>query len=431
MEKMFRMKKIKNSLCWGALSVFALSSCVNENVDLENIGKGMGVMELNVDIVQPQSRAVTEVSSYPVKIYNADGLLVESYDAVSNVPSKITLNVGNYTVVSHTPGGIEKRMTYPYYKGSKDVEILKGITSPVEVLCKMQNSPISVSYGQDFQDVFASWEITLDDGLGGNTVLSFTNTTSTAPVYWYFGEEGVKELIVNFRGTTKEGSTVVARNTLTKDDSDTHYDNDRENFCGGDALSLNFTPVESNEGEISSIAINANVTFTETNESINVVVVDKPNMDDPGNDPNPGGNDDKITLNLPAPISFPWLGADDVDKSLGNTYIAAVDGLKSIVVKVESSSQGMIVNLGKIKDNHGVDFVGGAEIVGNKKLEDFFVKELNQPLSVPSQGDKSFTFPIGNFFDMLQVLKGEHTFNLTVTDMNDVVKTGKVVITIQ
>ena len=123
MKMMFRIMNIKSSLLTGALSVVALTSCVSENVDLGNDSKEVGALELNVDIVKPQSRAITEVDNFPVVIYDADGKQVNSYEAVSAVPAKITLNVGNYTVVSHTPGIISKKMTYPYYKGSKDVEI--------------------------------------------------------------------------------------------------------------------------------------------------------------------------------------------------------------------------------------------------------------------------------------------------------------------
>ena len=91
--------KIKNSLLFGALSVVAFTSCVNENVELNNDNKGKGALELNVDIVKPQSRAVTEVDYFPVAIYDAEGKQIASYESVTAVPSKITLNVGDYTVV--------------------------------------------------------------------------------------------------------------------------------------------------------------------------------------------------------------------------------------------------------------------------------------------------------------------------------------------
>ena len=433
METMYKMKNIKSSLLLGALSVVALSSCVSENMDMDKIGKEMGALELSVDLVQPKTRAVSEVDDYPVYIFDAAGNQVESYNTVAEVPSKITISVGNYSVVSHTPGTLKKKMSYPFYKGTQDVEVIKGITSSVDVLCKMENSPIAVSYDQDFRDVFASWEITIDDGLGGNTVLSFTNTTSTAPVYWWFGDEGVRELTVNFRGITKEGSSVVARNTLTKDQADTHYDNDRENFGGGDALNLNFKPIESTEGKVNSITINASVTFTETNETISVVVVDKTNMDDPnggggGDVPQPG--DDKITLTIPAPVTLSSDEAVTADPTSGDVVMSAEKGLKSVMVKVNSSSDEMMEQLGAVAEGYpGVDLVNGCEVVGNQNLV-AFLGGLGKTITVPTEGDKNYTFPVGQFYGFLGLLPGTHNFVMTVTDMDGNTKTGTVKVTI-
>lgn len=430
MKTMFRIMNIKNSLLLGALSVVALTSCVNENIELNNVGKEKGALELNVDIIKPQSRAVTDVDYFPVVIYDAEGKQVASYESVSAVPSKITMNVGNYTVVSHTPGIISKKMSYPYYKGSKDVEILKGVTSAVNVLCKMQNSVITVGYNDEFKSVFASWEITLNDG--GETALSFDNTSSTAPIYWYFGEEGAAELTVNFRGTTKEGSTVVARNTLTKDQADESYDDDRANFCGGDALALNFKPTESTDGKISSIVITADVTFTETNSNVNVVVVDKTNMDDPGNDPgnDPNPGDDKITLTIPAPVTLSADDAATADPSSGDVVMSAENGLKSIMVKVNSSSDEMMEQLGAVAEGYpGVDLVNGCEVVGNQNLV-AFLGSLGKTITVPAEGDKNYTFPVGQFYLFLGILPGEHNFVMTVTDKDGNKKTGTVKVTI-
>lgn len=425
MNTMFRIMNIKKSLFLGALSAVALTSCVSENVDIDNIGKEKGVLELSVDLVKPQSRAVSEVTSFPVAIYNAEGNQVYYYNTVAEVPSKITTSIGKYTVESHTPGGIEKKMTYPYYKGTKEVEVLKGVTSAVEVICKMENSIIAVNYDQEFKEVFSTWEVTISDG--SSTALSFTNSSSAAPVYWWFGEEGAEELTVNFRGTTKEGSTVVARNTLTKDQADESYDDDRSNFCGGDALTISFKPAESTDGHISSIVITANVTFTETNEDVNVVVVDKSGMEGGGNDPIiPIPGDDKITLNLPQNMTV----SAATDKSLGDTYIKCENGIKSIKVNIQSTSGEMMESLNDLNTNYGVNFIAGAEIVGNQSMVQLF-EDLNQPLTVPNQGDIDYTFPIGNFFGLLGFLSGQHTFNMTVEDMDGNKKSGVLVLTVE
>ena len=134
-------------------------------------------------------------------------------------------------------------------------------------------------------------------------------------------------------------------------------------------------------------------------------------------------------MNLPAPISFPILGADDVSPSLGDTYLAATAGFRSITVSISSTSAEMNSSLAALSTEYGVDFISGAEIVDNQNVVELF-DSLGQPLSVPTQGDTSYNFPIGNFFGFLQVLAGSHTFYLTVTDMQGNTKSGSVNITI-
>lgn len=425
--------KLKYSLLIGCLAITALGACVSENQELDDTTGEKGRIALSVSRVEPMStRATTTVNDYPVNLYDSEGTKIKSWDAVSDIPATYVLSVGNYVAESHTPGTIQKKMTTPYYIGKADVEIQKDITTNANIICKMANSPITLHYDADFLSVFTAWSVTIDDG--GELALSFSNSDGTAPatIYWHF-EDQTEALTLNFRGTTKEGSTVAARNVLTKDQAEQQYDGDTQYFTGGDAVVINFTPVESTSGHVTSITIKATVTFTETNSTCTLEVTDDGTLE-----PGTGGDtpvtpstpsDDAITLDLPDPISYPFLGAASVDKKLGDTYIAAEKGLKSIVVKIESTSDDMISSVGDLNTNYGVDFINGAEIVGNQKVVDLF-KDLNQPLSVPEEGDTEYTFPIGNFFELLQVLTGEHTFLLTVKDMDGNTTNGSVTITI-
>ena len=420
--------RISSKLLLGAMSISALTACTSETFDGFG-GKETGVAQFNIDIKNPESRAVSETRDFPVKIYNAQGEKVFSYDAASLIPEKVIMEVGNYTVESNTPGIIRKTMTEPYYKGTEPMEILKGITTNVEVICKMQNSLISVSYGEDFKQVFSSWEITISDNVDTN--YGFTQNTGSS-IYLYFGEEGAKELTVNFRGVTTEGSTIASRSKLTKNQADESYDDDRENFTGGDALKLNFTPTESTEGKITDILINADVVFEETTSDVIVDVIDKPGFGEGEGggseepiDPTPG-DDNAITLNLPSNMTV----SSDTDPALGDTYIKADNGLKSIKVKVSSTSEDMLSSLQALSAGYGVDFIAGAEVVQNQQLVNLFTK-LGQPLTVPNEGDTEYTFPIGNFFGMLVILPGDHTFDLIITDMNGNTKSGKLVLTVE
>lgn len=422
--------KIYNNILAGTLTLMAFASCMSEDLESKfTAGGDQGTLELGVELLQPARRDVSTVN-FPVVIKDASGSVVKEYATVAEVPASIVMAVGSYTVESHTPGEIAKSMSNPYYKGASDVEIVKDVTSPVNVVCKMANSQVSINYDEEFRNVFTAWEVTIDDG--SETALSFTQSSKTNTIYWYFGETGVKQLVVNFRGTTTTGNTIAARNVLTKNQSSTGgYDDDNTNFTGGDLITLNFAPTESTEGNITGITLTANVVFDETAEDINVGVIDVPGLNDPtGGGDNPGGGDTEgITLNLPADIAMAVMGADDLDTSLGDTYIAAGAGLKSIKVRIESSSNDMNKSLQDLNKEYNVDFLTGAEIVENQNVVLLF-NSLEQTLSVPEQGDKEYTFPIGNFFAMLQVLVGEHRFHLTVTDMNGNTQSGSLLITV-
>ena len=407
----------------------SLASCVSEEISTTKSGEG--VMTLDVELLKPQAtRADVNTSEFPVVIYNAEGTAVKSFSQLADVPKQVPLEVGKYTVESHTPGMMEKIMTAPYYKGTEDVTILKGINSKADVVCKMANGSFTINYSSAFITDFSSWDITIDDG--GESALHFSNTDGNDPAIIYMAfEENVSKLTVNFKGKTTAGNTISASNTLTKVAASEKYDDDNTDFSGGDAIVINFEPVASSEGNITGVTLTADIRFEEHEEWISMEVGDKeggfvPDTPGPGPD-EPGGGE--ITMNLPAPISFPILGADDVSPSLGDTYLAATAGFRSITVSISSTSADMNNSLAELSTQYGVDFISGAEIVDNQNVVALF-DSLGQPLSVPTQGDTSYNFPIGNFFGFLQVLAGSHTFYLTVTDMQGNTKSGSVNITI-
>ena len=421
--------KRKNILSICLLAATSLASCVSEEISTTKSGEG--VMTLDVELLKPQAtRADVNTSEFPVVIYNAEGTAVKSFSQLADVPKLVPLEVGNYTVESHTPGMMEKIMTTPYYKGTEDVTILKGINSKADVVCKMANGSFTINYSSAFITDFSSWDITIDDG--GESALHFSNTDGNDPAIIYMAfEENVSKLTVNFKGKTTAGNTISASNTLTKVAASEKYDDDNTDFSGGDAIVINFEPVASSEGNITGVTLTADIRFEEHEEWISMEVGDKeggfvPDTPDPGPD-EPGGGE--ITMNLPAPISFPILGADDVSPSLGDTYLAATAGFRSSTVSISSTSAEMNSSLAALSTEYGVDFISGAEIVDNQNVVELF-DSLEQPLSVPSQGDTSYNFPIGNFFGFLQLLAGSHTFYLTVTDMQGNTKSGSVNITI-
>lgn len=422
------MNIFKISLMSSAIGL-GLSSCVSEELSSGLEGKENGSMSINVDMLRPSSTRAIDTKDFPVKITSIkDNKVVKTYDKASEVPNKITLPVGYYYAEAHTPGELQKIMTTPYYKGRDDFEILQGINTKSTVTCKMANGSFKVKYSDEFASAFATWTISIDDGT--ESVIQFTNEDGLTPstIYMTF-EENVNFLTTNFKGTTTSGNKISTSNKLTKKQASEQYDNDDEYFSGGDAIVINFSPVESTEGDITGITLNANISFEETEKWYDMEVTDKGaggDNDNPGGG-NTGGDSSTITLDLPSNM----IVDASTDPSLGDTYIYAENGIQSITVGITSTSPEMIASLQDLAENYeGVDFLSSTEIVENQTVVTLF-NDLGQSLDVPTKGQESYTFPIGNFFLLLAFLPGEHTFSLTVTDMNGNSKSGSLTLTVE
>ena len=412
----------------GSFIGLAFASCANEGFPTSE----EGTMSLSVNKVAPAATRAVETADFPVAVYSLNtNQVIASYKRADEVPSKIKMKTGEYYAEAHSPLQLKKIMDAPYYAGCDTFEILQNINTISNVVCRMANGSITVRFSDDFMTVFKSWTVTIDDG--SETAIVYTyDQDGLLPATKYINfEDNVKELNVQFFGVTEKGNRISTANILTKRQASEQYDSDNECFSGGDCIVVNFNPVESTEGDITGLTITANIQFEESEESFELEVEDKITADGPGSGegetPGGSGDSDAITLDLPEDM----IVTATTDPALGDTYIAAEHGIKSIMVKMSSTSDAMMGSLADLAGNYeGVDFAAGAEVVGNQNMVDLFT-ELGQTLAVPSEGDLEYTFPIGNFFTLLSVLSGEHNFTLTITDMQGNTKNGKLKLTVE
>lgn len=412
---------ISKKILLGSFIGLAFASCANEGFPTSE----EGTMSLNVDKVVPTATRAVETASFPVAVYSlSTNQVIASYKRADEVPAKVKMNTGEYYAEAHSPLQLKKIMNDPYYAGRDTFEILQNINTISNVICRMANGSITVRFSDDFMTVFKSWTVTIDDGSETAIVYTYDQDGLLPATKYIRFEDNVKELNVQFFGVTAKGNRISTANILTKRQASEQYDSDNENFSGGDCIVVNFSPVDATDGDITGISITANIQFEESEENFTLEVEDKilAGGGDNNDDENLGGGDsDAITLNLPADMVV----SDGTDPALGNTYIAAEYGIKSIKVKMSSTSDAMMGSLAGLAENYeGVDFAAGAEVVENQNMVALF-SELGQTLAVPSVGDFEYTFPIGNFFTLLTVLPGEHSFTLIITDMQGGTKNGK------
>lgn len=430
--------KLFNIFSLGVLMACAFSSCEMKKEltsDLEESFE-MGALELDVTVKQPvsNSRAESNVptNDFPVVIQGtSEGIedVKKEYNTVDGVPETIQVPVGNYNVSSHTPGELQKKMDAPYYAGNTDITVTKDIETVANVVCKMANSRIQVNYGDGFKTSFKSWTITVDDG--SETALTFTNEDENpAPVYWLFGEN-VKSITVNITAITNDGNTVRDRRVFTKSDASENYEDVGDSFTGGDAIEINMGITESATGNVTGITIEANITFENHEDTVDIPTVDEDDSDE-STEPTPTPDEGNVTLNLPDDVTYSK-SADDAPAS-ADAYIASEAGLDKIIVTIVAGNdafQAILVDLTMdgqsfLSENGGVDLIDNSDF-GN------IVSTVGS--EAPTDGCKEYTFPIGAFFTFLNAAGAtdsgkSHEFHITVTDKNGNEATGVFKVTI-
>lgn len=433
------MRRI-NIIAAGTMTLALLASCEmkEELWGSSDNNKETGSVELTVSTRRPadMTRVLNEeTKDFPVKIAGKENSetadVVREFSTVASMTSAVILPVGEYVVYSHTPGDIAKKMPSPYYDGNATLTISKGITSSIEVVCKMKNSRIQMQYGDDFKAAFQSWTITIDDG--NNSVLSYTEAAGndgSTPIYWYFEEEKINAIKVNIRAKTKDGNTVSESRIFKKSDASESYENISDFFGGGDAVVIKMGAIAASSGYVTGITINTDISFEDVNgETVTIPVDGESIIITPDPEPEPEPSDD-------AP-SFSCIdnGVDIFQTGISYSMSAA-DWNSNLKILINTPKKMKSLKVTIVGGNEGfsgtVDEMGftDRELVGDTELESL-LGGLGVNVPMPKAGVTSYEFPIGQFFTMMNIYgptvdadqteydpdgKEYHTFSLTVTD---------------
>lgn len=325
----------------------------------------------------------------------------------------IELPIGTYEVVSHTPGEMEREMSFPYYKGNVELTVGSKIAQ-TQITCTMQNSRILMVYSDNFKDKFSEWTITIDDGTDNTLKFEYKNdnqSLNNEAVYWAISEN-CPTLTISIKAITKTGAAVSDSRTITKPDG--AADN---NWVGGDALTITMEPIEDNTGDVSGISIEIDSFF----ETVKGDVIEAPLGDE---DDTPTTDGPSITSDyLESGISYTikqnpdWVEDDGLPTKYNvvsapekaEVTISAPKGFESIDVKIKA---------------HG-GFALAASLIGLTDGVDILSPELDESLkpllNLPIEDDATiYKLDIANFFSMMAMYGPTGTipydFEITVTE---------------
>lgn len=422
-------------------SVFTSCEMKDELVGGKKVPTETGYVELGLGLKEEQPARATNdkiVSSFPVIITNKDPELSStnhSFDSFGTMTNPLMLPVGSYTVEAHSPEDFENVMDTPYYKGTSDLTITKGITSDVQVVCKMLNTKIQMIYSDEFKAEFKSWNITFDDGKS-NTLTFSSSTPDKTSSYWYLGETGVATLRMNITAVTVDDVTVTDTKSFTKTDAGVSYDDDNDNFVGGDQLFITLNPDGGSASEPEKPEIGFDVkfeiAFTKSGESgtveipVDGTVEDDDNDDNPGTITPPADSDNEITISdrgtgylidgvvIAGPEDLP---TEEKPIAIDMNVPA---GIESVYVKLETGNsefEGLAGELGLTEGN-------GANLVGNEDLNGLF--------DLPKGGMTEYSFNLTQgLVEMMGGFSGKHNFTIIVVDKQGNSKSATLSITIK
>lgn len=397
----------------GLLLTAGLASCEmkdelkgNNGMDLSEVG----YLDLGVSVTQKNSRADgTSVTSsvsaedFPVEIKGTDVEYTKTFESYAKLQeeSPVALPVGNYTVSAHTNAELKALMDIPYYAGEVTMPITKGVTSTAEVVCTMKNTKIQLIYDTDFSATFKEWDITVSDG--SENVLAYDETDLNPSAKYWLIAENTKTIKMHIEAVTLNGTIVSEDRSIIKPE-----DADSDFWGGSDALTVTMEPGESSDPEnpngVTGIKVTVQISFDDNEQEETVEVP----VDDSGSDPVP-------PVSVPS-ISIPqstYTLPDDVEKNADAT-ITAEAGIKSVKVQIVPGND-TFTNI--VSGMFGTE---PFELIGNETLGEVF---SGMGISLPSEGDTEYIFPVGNFFSLLSGMGATdspegHVFRITVEDKN-------------
>lgn len=412
-----------------ALTLTGFASCqMLEGED--NDSQSYGSLQLSVEKKLPSATRAKSIDTQDFKVTISNNGGYSANYVVKDMPEAIRLTPGDYSVKASSAETFAKKMATPYFLGTADMTIKEGLTTQTTVDCTQQNSRIKLNYGKTFTETFDSWTITIDDG--SSSVLLFDEKEETMnPVYWQFGED-VKTLSVNLTAYPADGGNKVTGSlTITKADAEERYDDDNEDYAGGDAITLNFNmgaedEPESTVGE-AGISVSVNAKFSNQDEEVKIPVV--------WDDDNKGDNDDSegISIDFSQNDVTYSIAAQNAPTPL-DAVISANDGIKSVKVKIETTCASFNAAVADLTESD-IYLTTGHELVGDVMLPFVFSSLGLGDVSMPAEGDKTYTFPIATFYPFIEMYMTEDdsadfNFHITVKDSNDNVKESTLKLTI-
>lgn len=213
---------MKNKILYIAASLLlgvSAISCRDESILSQG---GEGKMTLHTSVmseIKVVSRALTEeqqnqlCSSALIWISNSDRDLLYRFNGLTNFPADgLTLSSGSYIAEAWVGDSIPASWEGIRYHGSQSFEITPGVTTPVELVCPVRNTLVSLNLSESLSNVLSdiSFTVSLNDGItDGSHGLVFKGDKLSQKGYYMINTR-TEGFLWTISGTDNTGKTFTS-----------------------------------------------------------------------------------------------------------------------------------------------------------------------------------------------------------------------------
>lgn len=418
--------------------MIGFSSCEmrDEIMGRNEIGKDAGALELDLSSIYngvTMSRADAtvdngtasgnfkeedvDINKYTLVVTNSDTQEEVAKAVVADLKNQegkiiIPLNEGNYSVQAYNYDGENVSVSErPFFKGEQTFSVAKGISTNVDLTCKLACIEIKLALTTSFTDSFKDdYTVTIDNGENASQVF---DNTSIGKKYYFKTPVQNNSLNVSIKADSKEGNHIDLLATVQKP---ADAEGGSSNLEGGDSFVINLTEDGATESHL-SIGLTVDLTFTEEGKTIEIPVenITYTGPEEPGE----GGETDteepdtSITFEgLPATYTCTY-GDSDIP-GLQDVRILAPNGIKNLNVTISGEIAGLLgmVALPETFDICNMDDELKEKVIGLGLVTDDEYVQLHAGTCT------EFTFKLGELLILVPkvVNSGNSTFNLAVSD---------------
>lgn len=431
------MKRYKSLI--GLLSlIIGLSSCEmrDELWGKGEVGPNDGVLELDLSSLYNGvkiSRATDAVDNGTTTgNFNEEDINIDNYTLVvtktdtqeevekglvsdlKNEEGKvlIPLSEGDYSVKAYNYEGENVTVSErPFFKGEQTFSVKKGVSTGVDLSCKLACVEIELGVTESFTASFKDdYTVTVDNGEGATQVFTKDNLDKK---YYFKTPDQQDHLSAAIKATSIEGNFIELKATIQKP---ADAEGGHANLAGGDSFVINLTEDGATDSYI-KLGLEVDLTFTEVGETIEIpvenIIYDGPDVPEGGGETDPEEPEASITFEgLPATYTCTY--GDSEIAGLQDVHILAPNGIKNLNVTISGEIAALLgmVSLPETFDICNMDDDLKGKIVGLGLVTEEEYIQLHAGTCT------DFTFKLGKLLVLVPsvVPSGESVFNLSVSD---------------